>query len=97
MSSCARLAFVLSVSATHSTDQAKLAEYLRSHTFHTIVGDIAFGASGEWVEPRVLEVQFQGVQGPDVAPFRNLKAPVLLYPPALKNGELRYPYTAARQ
>jgi branched-chain amino acid transport system substrate-binding protein len=85
------------VAATHGTDQAKLADYLRSHTFHTIVGDIKFGPNGEWAEPRVLEVQFQGVQGHDIAQFRDLKAEVVLYPPALKNGTLKYPYGDARQ
>lgn len=85
------------VEATHGTDQGKLADYLRSHSFHTIVGDIRFGANGEWAEPRVLEVQFHGVQGHDLAQFRDLTAEVVLYPPDLKTGELRYPYTAARQ
>ncbi|MDR3536947.1 MAG: amino acid ABC transporter substrate-binding protein [Acetobacteraceae bacterium] len=85
------------VEATHGTDQAKLADYLRSHTFRTIVGDIKFGPNGEWAEPRVLEVQFQGVQGHDLAQFRDLTSEVVLYPPALKTGALRYPYTDARQ
>lgn len=48
------------IEGTKSLDQDKLADYLRSHTFHTIVGDIAFGANGEWTTPRVLAVQFQG-------------------------------------
>lgn len=84
------------VTGVGSTDQAKLADYLRSHTFHTIVGDIKFGPNGEWAEPRVLEVQFQGVKGHDLEQFRDMKAPTVLYPPSLKNGTLRYPYTNAR-
>jgi branched-chain amino acid transport system substrate-binding protein len=84
------------IAGTGGTDQAKLADYLRSHTFHTIVGDIKFGPNGEWEKPRVLEVQFQGVQGHDLAQFKDMKTPVVLYPPALKNGTLRYPYTDAR-
>ena len=84
------------VTATGGTDQGKLADYLRSHTFHTIVGDIKFGPNGEWAEPRVLEVQFQGVKGHDLEQFKTLKAPVVLYPPALKNGTLKYPYSSAR-
>jgi branched-chain amino acid transport system substrate-binding protein len=31
------------IEATHGTDQAKIADYLRSHTFHTLVSDIKFG------------------------------------------------------
>ncbi|MFL5254630.1 MAG: hypothetical protein ACJ8AI_17390 [Rhodopila sp.] len=84
------------VTATGGTDQEKLADYLRSHTFHTIVGDIAFGPNGEWVEPRVLEVQFQHIKGNGLQQFKDLSAGVVLYPPALKTGELRYPYTDAR-
>ncbi len=84
------------VAETHGTDQAKLADYLRTHTFHTIVGDIKFGPNGEWAEPRVLEVQFQGVKDHNLEQFRDMKAPTVLYPPSLKNGTLRYPYTSAR-
>ncbi|HET6605114.1 MAG TPA: amino acid ABC transporter substrate-binding protein [Rhodopila sp.] len=84
------------VTGIHGTDQAKLADYLRTHTFHTIVGDIKFGPNGEWAEPRVMEVQFQGVKGHDLDQFRDMKAPTVLYPPSLKNGTLRYPYTDAR-
>lgn len=84
------------VEAIHGTDQAKLADYLRSHTFHTLVGDIKFGPNGEWVEPRVLEVQFHGIQGHDVEQFRQLNTQTVLFPPALRTGELRYPYTDAR-
>jgi branched-chain amino acid transport system substrate-binding protein len=60
------------------------------------VGDIKFGPNGEWAEPRVLEVQFQGVKGHEIDQFRDMKAPTVLYPPALKRGSLRYPYTSAR-
>jgi len=84
------------IEGTHGTDQAKLADYLRSHTFHTIVGDITFGPNGEWAEPRVLEVQFHGIQGHDIEQFRDLRTQTVLFPPELKTGELRYPYTDAR-
>lgn len=84
------------VEGTHGTDQAKLADYLRSHTFHTLVGDIKFGPTGEWAEPRVMEVQFHGIQGHDIEQFRGMDAQTVLYPPALKTGDLKYPYTDAR-
>jgi branched-chain amino acid transport system substrate-binding protein len=84
------------VEATHGTDQAKLADYLRTHTFHTLVGDIKFGPNGEWAEPRVLEVQFHGIQGHDVEQFRGMGTQTVLFPPALKTGELLYPYSDAR-
>jgi branched-chain amino acid transport system substrate-binding protein len=82
---------------TGGTDQAKLADYLRSHTFHTLVGDIKFGPNGEWTEPRVLEVQFHDIKEHDLEQFRTLNTQTVLFPPALKTGELRYPYTDARK
>jgi hypothetical protein len=51
-----------------------LADYLRSHTFHTIVGDITFGPNGEWTKPRVLAAQFQGVSGHYVEQFKDPRA-----------------------
>jgi branched-chain amino acid transport system substrate-binding protein len=85
------------VEGTQGTDQAKLADYLRSHTFHTIVGDIKFGPNGEWAEPRVLEVQFHDVKGHDIQQFRDLSTQTVLFPAALKTGELLYPYTDFRR
>ena len=76
------------IEGANSLDQDKLADYLRTHTFHTIVGDIAFGPNGEWTKPRVLEVQFQGVAGHDVDQFRDRKTEVILWPGEYK---IRYP------
>ena len=39
------------VEGAKSLDQQKLADYLRSHTFKTVAGDIKFGA-GRRMEPR---------------------------------------------
>jgi branched-chain amino acid transport system substrate-binding protein len=75
-----------------SLDQQKLADYLRSHTFKTVAGDITFGPNGEWTESRVLEVQFQNVKGNDVEQFKDPKVEVVLYPPAMKDGNLKHPY-----
>jgi branched-chain amino acid transport system substrate-binding protein len=83
------------VEGAKSLDQQKLADYMRSHTFHTVSGDITFGPNGEWTEARVLEVQFQNVKGNDIEQFKDPKAEVVLYPPALKNGDLVYPYANA--
>jgi branched-chain amino acid transport system substrate-binding protein len=72
------------VEGTKSLDQAKLADYLHSHSFETVAGPITFGADGEWTEARVLEVQFQGVQGHDLEQFRDAKTEVILYPRACR-------------
>jgi len=82
-----------SVEATKSLDQDKLADYLRSHTFKTVVGDVKFGSNGEWAEPRVNEVQFQNVKANDVEQFKDPRTEVFLWPPALKTGDVIYPYT----
>jgi branched-chain amino acid transport system substrate-binding protein len=84
------------IEGTKGLDQQKLADYLRSHTFHTVAGDVTFGPNGEWTEARVLEVQFQNVKGNDVEQFKDPKTEVVLYPPALKNGNVIYPYADAR-
>jgi branched-chain amino acid transport system substrate-binding protein len=80
------------ITGTGSLDQKKLADYLRSHTFHTVAGDITFGPNGEWTEPRVLAVQFRGVTGHDVEQFKDAKTEVVLWPPALQTGTLQSPY-----
>ncbi|HEX2940514.1 MAG TPA: amino acid ABC transporter substrate-binding protein [Rhodopila sp.] len=84
------------VEGTKSLDQQKLADYMRSHTFHTVAGDIKFGENGEWTESRVLEVQFQGVKDSGLEQFKDPKVEVVLWPSSLKNGEVKYPYTDAR-
>jgi branched-chain amino acid transport system substrate-binding protein len=84
------------VEGVGSLDQQKLADFMRSHTFKTIAGDITFGPSGEWTEARVLEVQFQNVKGNDVEQFKDPKVEIVLSPPALKNGTLIYPYSNAK-
>ena len=85
------------VEGVGSLDQQKLADFIRSHTFHTVAGDITFGPNGEWTEARVLEVQFQGVKGNDVDQFKDPKVEVILYPASLKNGSLIYPYTEVKK
>src|SRR6266481_3150055 len=47
---------------TKGLDQEKIAEYIRSHSFKTVVGDVAFGEKGEWKEARILTVQFQNIK-----------------------------------
>ncbi len=80
------------VEGTKSLDQNKLADYLRSHTFKTVVGDVKFGPDGEWAEARVMEVQFQNLKNNDPAQFKDPTTEVILWPPQLKTGDLEYPY-----
>jgi len=84
------------IEGSKSLDQAKLADYLHTHTFKTIVGSTKFGPNGEWTQPRVLAVQFHGVKGNGLDQFRQAKTETVLWPDSLKSGELRYPYGDAQ-
>ena len=75
-------------------DQAALAADMHGNVFKTVVGDIKFGASGEWAEPRNLLVQFQGITDGDLEKYKRPGAKVILFPESLKSGELRTPYGA---
>ncbi len=85
------------VESAKSLDDEKYADALRKGTFNTIVGDIKFGSNGEWVEPRVLAVQFQNVKSNDLEQFRDGKTEVILWPPALKTGDVQYPYSDVKR
>src|SRR5689334_20456815 len=47
------------VEGTKGLDQNKLADWLRSHTFKTVMGDVAFGEDGEMAESYSKMVQYQ--------------------------------------
>lgn len=80
------------VNAVKSLDDAKLADYMRTAKFPTIVGDVRFGARGEWAEPRMLTVQYRGVVGNDFEQFKQPGKQVILDPAPFKSGELVTPF-----
>ncbi len=84
------------IEATKSIDDKKLADYIRATTFKTVVGDVKFGAKGEWAASRVLQVQFQGVKGNDVAQFTNGSTLVVVSPAEYVSGKVIYPYEKAK-
>jgi len=84
------------IEATKSIDDQKLADYIRKTTFKTVGGDIAFGPNGEWVAPRVLQVQYQGIKGNDVGQFKDISTQVVVSPAEYKSGNLIYPYEKAK-
>ena len=83
------------VGATGGFDDASLSAYTRATTFHTVMGNIRFGVNGEWAEPRVLQVQFQGISGRELGQFRNGSRQIVVSPPNFASGALRYPYAEA--
>src|SRR5215471_4328274 len=84
------------VEQTKSLDQDKLAEYIRSHTFKTVVGDVTFGEKGEWSKARVMTVQFQNIVGTSVDDFRDGKGETVLWPSEYKNGDVILPYSSIK-
>ena len=80
------------VRGAKTLDQDKLADYIHTHPFKTIVGDIAFGKNGEWLKPRVLEVQWQNIKGNSLDQFRDTKIEPILEPPEYKTGTVITPY-----
>ena len=83
------------IEGAKSTEQKAVGEYIRTHTFDTIVGKVKFGANGEWEKPRVLLVQYQHIKGTDLSQFAGPGKRVVLLPEALKSGSLIYPYAEA--
>jgi branched-chain amino acid transport system substrate-binding protein len=83
------------VEATKSLDDAKLGDYIRAHSFTTVVGGVKFGAKGEWAHSRVLQVQYQNITGHDVAQFKDMSTQVVVAP--AESGEVIYPYERAKQ
>ena len=84
------------VEGTKSLDDAKLGDYIRANTFKTVVGDVKFGAKGEWAESRVLQVQFQHVKGNDVGQFKDMSTQVVVSPAQYESGKVIYPYESAK-
>jgi branched-chain amino acid transport system substrate-binding protein len=85
------------VAGSGGLDQDKLAQYMHSKTFKTIVGDIKFGPDGEWDRGRLLWVQFRGLKGQGMEQFANPAAEVVINPTEYRTGELRYPMGPAKQ
>src|SRR5436190_11976623 len=84
------------VEGTKGLDDAKLGDYIRANTFKTVVGDVKFGAKGEWAESRVLQVQFQHVKGNDVGQFKDISTQVVVSPADYESGKAIYPYEKAK-
>ena len=84
------------IEATKSLDDTKLIDYMHKATFKTILGDVKFGANGEWAQSRVLQVQFQNIKGNDIGQFREVSAQAIVAPEKYKSGgKFIYPYSDA--
>jgi branched-chain amino acid transport system substrate-binding protein len=85
------------IEATKTLEDAKLADYMRSATFKTVVGDISFGSNGELSKPFVVAVQFHDIKGDDLQPFKDLSVVTIVGPNEFKTGDVIYPYERAKR
>lgn len=88
----------VAVEGTKSLDHGKIAEYIHTHTIPTVLGDLTFGANGEWAQSRIVYTQFQNVVGGNnIEQFKDPAKEPILWPPAYKTGTVIYPYAAAQK
>jgi branched-chain amino acid transport system substrate-binding protein len=85
------------VEGTKSLDQVKIAAYMHSHAFHTIVGDISFGKDGEWSKSRVFFTQFQHITGNSIDQFKDTTHEAIVWPDQYKSANVIYPYAEAKK
>jgi branched-chain amino acid transport system substrate-binding protein len=83
------------VAGAGSLDQDKIAAYMHSHSFSTVWGEVRFADSGEWVDPRMLVVQYRGITGKTIDQFTDPAKMPVVDPPQFKSGDLIYPYANA--
>ncbi len=85
------------VTGSKSIDDDKIADYLRSNAFDTIMASgIKFGKNGEWTKSEMLQVQYHGItDAADLETWRGMSYQAVLTPADEKTGSLIYPYEKA--
>jgi branched-chain amino acid transport system substrate-binding protein len=85
------------IKGTGGVDDNKISDYLHSHRMKTIMGEWSFGPTGEWTEPRMLQVQYHSVpEGTAIEPWRGMAAQTVVTPPEFATGSVIYPYAKAK-
>jgi branched-chain amino acid transport system substrate-binding protein len=85
------------VTETKGFDHDKIAKYIHATAFKTVAGDIAFGADGEWTQPRTVFSQFQNVEPGNVEQFRDGSRQPILWPEPYKTGTMIYPFAETKR
>jgi branched-chain amino acid transport system substrate-binding protein len=84
------------VEGTKSVDDAKLADYLKSHEFKTIMADVKFGKDGEWTKSGMLQVQYHDLtDAANLDTWRGMSYQTVVTPADEKTGTVIYPYEKA--
>ncbi len=86
------------VKGANSINDDKIADYLRTHTFDTVMGSIKFGAKGEWAYSRMLTVQYHDIKDDaNLETWRGMSYQTVLAPEDLETGKVIYPYEKAHK
>jgi branched-chain amino acid transport system substrate-binding protein len=85
------------VEQTRSLNPDELTEYIGTHLFKTVVGDVEFGTNGEWKKGRTVLTQFQHVSADNVEQFAKAEVQPIVWPPQYKTGDILYPYADAKR
>jgi branched-chain amino acid transport system substrate-binding protein len=85
------------INGTKSLSDDKLADYMRSHAFTTIMAsDIRFGKNGEWTKSGMLQVQYHDItDAANLETWRGMSYQTVLTPTEEKTGSIIYPYEKA--
>jgi branched-chain amino acid transport system substrate-binding protein len=85
------------ITATKSLSDDKIADYLRTHAFDTIMASgIKFGKNGEWTKSAMLQVQYHGItEDANLETWRGMSYQNVLTPADEKTGSVIYPYAKA--
>jgi branched-chain amino acid transport system substrate-binding protein len=85
------------IEGTKSINDDKLADYLRSHEFTTIMAsNIKFGKDGEWTKSAMLQVQYHDLTDQaNLDTWRGMSYQTVLTPADEKTGSVIYPYAKA--
>jgi branched-chain amino acid transport system substrate-binding protein len=84
------------VEGAKSLKDDDIAAFIRKTTFKTIMGDVKFGANGEWAQSRMLQVQYHDIK-PDAGldTWRGMDYQTVVTPNEFKTGSVIYPYEKA--
>ena len=86
------------ITGSKSINDDKIADYLRTHTFDTIMGsDIKFGKDGEWTKSAMLQVQYHGItDAANLETWRGMSYQTVVAPEDQETGKVIYPYEKAK-
>ena len=84
------------IAGTKSVNDAKIADYFRKTTFHTIMGSWSYGPGGEWTKSGMMQVQYHDLtDAANLDTWRGMSYQTVLTPADEKTGNVIYPYASA--